>query len=151
MITPTVGRIVWYRPDMQHRDELAQMVAGYGSDQPMAAQVCYVHSDRMVNLDVTDYEGHHHPRTSVVLVQEGDATPNGQFCMWMPYQRAVAKGEIAPTLHAQPTIQDSQMSHPEPSDQLTGITSDLGSAPAPPAGWPDAKQGWPDATSQAQT
>lgn len=39
-------------------------------------------------------------QTSVVLVQEGDAKPERNYCTWMPYQVKVAKGEESPTLHA---------------------------------------------------
>jgi len=40
------------------------------------------------------------PRCAITLRQEGDPLPSGSYCEWMPYQKAVAKGEIAPTLHA---------------------------------------------------
>lgn len=85
IITPTVGRVVWYYPgeakDVQDKK------------QPMAALVAYVHTDRMVNLAVFDHCGGHAGTTSVPLVQEGDDFPSGgeSFCCWMPYQQAQAK------------------------------------------------------------
>jgi len=66
MIKPTVGRVVWYRPNAH--DDL------YGSDQPLAAHVAYVWSDTMVNLMVIDHNGGTHPRTSVVL-RHGESSP----------------------------------------------------------------------------
>lgn len=91
MITPTVGRIVWYR--------------GYGTvpeAQALPAMIVYVHNDRLVNLARWDQHGD--PLAGmqrVQLVQDGDPAPDGHYCTWMPYQTAVAKGEIAPTLHAE--------------------------------------------------
>lgn len=77
MIKPTIGRIVWF---YETADE---------SGQPMAAQVCYVHNDKLVNLAVTDHHGQHMRRTSVTLVQDGEL-PMGMHCRWMPYQQAQA-------------------------------------------------------------
>lgn len=97
MITPTVGRIVWYRPSKF--DHGAMMIQ---NDQPLAAIVAYVWSDHLVNLTVSDHSGMTHSRTSVALKQgdQHDLADAGAYCEWMPYQKAVAKGEIAPTLHA---------------------------------------------------
>jgi len=83
MIKPTVGRVVWYRPNAH--DDL------YGSDQPLAAHVAYVWSDTMVNLMVIDHNGGTHPRTSVVLRHGESSPPGGQsYCEWMPYQKGQA-------------------------------------------------------------
>lgn len=77
MIKPTVGRVVWF--NQENRD-----LAG---DKTLAAIVAHVHSDRLVNLCVIDANGNTHSRTSVTLVQPGDATPGaGPYCEWMPYQ-----------------------------------------------------------------
>lgn len=81
IITPTVGRIVWFY-DEEHLPE----------EQPLAAIVCFVHSDRLVNLAVFGAEGAMEPAEEIVLVQEGDATPAGEaYAMWMPYQLGQAK------------------------------------------------------------
>lgn len=79
MIKPTVGRVVLYRPVMDGS------IACF-PDQPLAATVAYVWHDRMVNLSVADANGLVHSRTSVPLVQPGDAIPNYPYCEWMPYQ-----------------------------------------------------------------
>ena len=76
IIIPTIGRIVhFYANDGNSND-------------PCAALVSYVHSERMVNLMVTDHNGVPFSRTSVHLVQpdEGVLTLGGCYCKWMPYQ-----------------------------------------------------------------
>lgn len=83
MIKPTVGRVVWFWPSA------AEFL---NNDQPQAAQVAYVHSDRMVNLSVVNHNGEQRAQTSVALVQDGDKLPEqGSFCSWMPYQVGQAK------------------------------------------------------------
>lgn len=85
MISPTVGRVVWYRP------ALSDPIVNHGS-QPLAAIVAYVWSDSMVNLAVFDHNGQSHSRTSVRLLQEGEAPPTpSAYCEWMPYQLGQAK------------------------------------------------------------
>lgn len=93
MIPPSNGRIVWYTParksgdfdsdaDIVHHDKL----------KPLAAMVVHVWGDRMVNLVVFDSNGQQRPRTSVDLLQDDDAKPEGgRFCSWMPYQVGQAK------------------------------------------------------------
>ena len=87
MITPTNGRVVWFHPNGTSRPGFSF----YGK-QPCAAQVVYVHSDRMVNLAVNDHSGTHFPFSSVPLVQEGDdkPAPGTAYCEWMPYQKGQA-------------------------------------------------------------
>ena len=82
MITPTVGRIVWFHPE-----------AGVSYTQPWAALVTYVHSATMVNLAVFNENGNPQSRTSVPLWQGDGGIPAGMFCEWMPYQ----KGQAAKT------------------------------------------------------
>ena len=96
IIKPTVGRVVWYWPwESTPRDGNAPG-ASHHVEQPFAALVAYVHSDRMVNLVVFDHNGISFPATSVVLVQEGDSKPDGApFCGWMPYQIGQAKKHAA--------------------------------------------------------
>lgn len=82
MITPTNGRIVWYTPSTDDKE-----IRQHDFKRPLAAQVCHVWGDRMVNLDVTDSDGRHFPRTSVMLLQDDDLKPEGgRFAVWMPYQ-----------------------------------------------------------------
>lgn len=84
MISPTVGRKVWYTPAPgdPHCNKLGA--------QPMDATVVFVHSDRMVNVAVFDHCGIAHAYPSVPLLQEGEATPTGHYAEWMPYQKGQA-------------------------------------------------------------
>jgi hypothetical protein len=43
--------------------------------RPLAALVCYAHSQEMVNLAVFDINGAHHTRTSVMLIRSGEPKP----------------------------------------------------------------------------
>lgn len=76
MIAPTVGRVVWYRPDD-------------GTDQRFAAHVAKVHDDATVNLMVIDPAGIPFAKQFVTLVQDG-AVPQPGECEWMPYQKGQA-------------------------------------------------------------
>jgi hypothetical protein len=100
MITPTVGRIVHYHP------RPGEIEAGTIPDpmgQPCAAQIARVNDDGTVNLGVLDARGNAYARRDVPLIQEGESPPElGDYCEWMPYQKDVAAGKIAPTLHAKP-------------------------------------------------
>ena len=81
MIQPTIGRVVWfyvYSP-------------GQGHKGPLAAHVCKVHSERMVNLLVISEEGIVRPETSVHLAQDNEEVPAGNYCCWMPYQKGQAQ------------------------------------------------------------
>ncbi len=80
IITPTVGRVVWYYE--------------FAGNKPRAATIADVFNDRLVNLTVHDYDGTTRACTSVSLVQPGDEiVPGSYFCEWMPYQ----KGQAAKT------------------------------------------------------
>lgn len=93
MIVPTVGRVMWYWPVAMER-----------SAQPYAALVTYVHGDNMVNLAVFTSNGSAFPTTSVPIVQDGSPFTVGDspYAEWMPYQKQVAAGAIAPVQHAAP-------------------------------------------------
>lgn len=83
-IKPTVGRVVYYYPKSSE---------GLG-DGPLAAIVCHVHNDGVVNLGVLGPDGTSHARQSVILVQDGDDTSFFLcHCEWMPFQ----KGQAAKT------------------------------------------------------
>jgi hypothetical protein len=92
MIKPTIGRIVLYHPPF---------VPDSGTNEETCASIVVaVHSDEIVNLAVFDSVGNLHPHLTVFLFQgEGDR-PAGAYAEWMPYQKAVAAGNIPPTLHA---------------------------------------------------
>lgn len=91
MIKPTVGRVVEFFPGnwdttLPRNDAIS----------PLAAIVAYVWHDRMVNLAVFDANGHSWSRTSVQLLQDGDAKPAGNYAQWMVYQKGqAAKTEVA--------------------------------------------------------
>jgi hypothetical protein len=93
VIVPTVGRIVWYSPPpSEHYPRIEK--------QPFAAIVVGVWSDKRVNLAFYDANGNQHAAKSVILLQDEDPIPESiGYCMWMPYQKSVAKGEILPVLH----------------------------------------------------
>ena len=98
MIKPTIGRQVWFfpamgDPDIEHWDVL----------QACAATVVYVHTDRLINVVVMDHAGNIVSKRSIALLQDDDVPVKGcQYAMWMPYQKAVAGGQQAATLHANP-------------------------------------------------
>lgn len=98
MISPSNGRIVWYTPSRPTGDfDSDAAITQHDRLKPLAAMVCHVWGDRMVNLLVTDSNGVQHARTSVTLLQDDDAKPeDGRFCSWMPYQLGqAAKTEAA--------------------------------------------------------
>lgn len=76
MIQPTIGRVVWFRPNGMSEKEQAH-----------AALITFVHSDTVVNLAVFGPNGIPYAKTSVYLKQsqyELDAFMD--YCEWMPYQ-----------------------------------------------------------------
>lgn len=112
IITPTVGRKVWYRPSEHDKVGLGAMTVSSG--QPLDATVIAVWGDRMVNVLVTDVVGKQFPVLSVVLVQEGDVKPAGRYVEWMPYQTGQARKDVA-------------------IDRVINMNTPLGAAPAPVA------------------
>lgn len=107
VITPTVGRKVWYRPSawdctgpgaMQTANDPIHATG----KQPLDATIIAVWGDRMVNVLVTDIVGKQFPATSVTLLQPGDAPsldkdgkPIGRYVEWMPYQVGQAEKTAA--------------------------------------------------------
>jgi hypothetical protein len=87
VIHPTQGRQVWFWKNGSR----------FGIEQPEAATIAYVHSPRMVNLQVIDHNGEARGETSIPLVQPDDsydeAIANGQFCEWMPFQKGQARAQ----------------------------------------------------------
>lgn len=87
MIKPTNGRVLWF-------------YARVDVDQPEAAMVTWVHSDRLVNLIVHNPHGVSRGETSVYLVQddadidEAIKNGNGRFARWMPYQTGQARQQV---------------------------------------------------------
>ena len=106
IITPTVGRKVWFR--LNGINELEKPHSGTKTTpvrlfplaadptQPLDATVVYVWNDRMVTLHVLDHYGNPFIAPSVPLMQEGDTPPQfGCYAEWMPYQLGQAKKETA--------------------------------------------------------
>jgi hypothetical protein len=85
IITPTIGRQVWYWRDLTRTPEL----------QPEAATVCYVHGDSMVNLQVIEHNGVARSEIEVSLRQPQDPEWTGRHCEWMPFQIGQAKAQAA--------------------------------------------------------
>jgi hypothetical protein len=100
MIPPTIGRVVWFQPSKAADQPLR--------DQPYAALVTHVHSDRCINVGGFDANGTPFAACSVRLLQDDDVpSEGGYFAQWMPYQKGqAAKAEAA----AQP------MEPPPPAD-----------------------------------
>lgn len=100
IISPTIGRRVWYWPSDLDRGLLefkpqSIIEADANSGQACDAGVVRVFNDRLVNLSVTDHNGNVHKRTSVTLYQPGDniTHSNGGYCTWMDYQVKQALSE----------------------------------------------------------
>ena len=100
VITPTVGRKVWYWPSAS--DKTGPMSMTQQTGRPLDATVIAVHGDRMVNVLVTDVMGRQYPVLSCDLVQPGEsprANEEGQiygrYVEWMPYQQTQAAKEAA--------------------------------------------------------
>lgn len=83
MISPTVGRVVLFRPAGATRET-----------EPYPALVARVWSDRMINVGGFDHNGDPFKATSVTLLQDDDEPDAGRaWAEWMPYQ----KGQAAKT------------------------------------------------------
>ena len=109
MIEPTVGREGWYQP---HRAPFGAVLG----DQPFKASVCFVHSDRLVNLLVVDHVGHTYAQPNVILVQDGDVKPTeAPYAEWMPYQKGQAAKAEALQAQAAPPAPQTPTPQPNPA------------------------------------
>ena len=89
MISPTVGRKVWFYPVNE------PSVIQIDKSVPCDATVVYPWGDHCVNLRITDHAGNTHVRTSVWLVQDDEERPASNHATWMPYQKGqAAKTEV---------------------------------------------------------
>lgn len=102
MITPTVGRVI-----------LIQRTDSHDPKQPECGLITYVHENGTINLVGFTHNGVPFTRTSFPLAQD-DERLDGEHAYWMPYQKAVAKGEIPPVLHAEPPPEPIDLS-PDPT------------------------------------
>lgn len=97
MISPSIGRQVWYWPSAQER--YGRELMAQAEAQPLAATVIAVWGDRNVNLLVIDSLGRTFPKQQVLLLQDDDAPPTDPvwgYAQWMPYQVAAAAVPSAP-------------------------------------------------------
>lgn len=76
---PTIGRVVWYRP--LHNEGLVA-----NGTEPLAAHICGVTEDGLVNLVVFDFKGQVSNRVNVKLVSVDAAPPDRPYAEWVPYQ-----------------------------------------------------------------
>jgi len=92
MISPSIGRVVWYHPPGHP-----------SSDQPWPALISYVHNDQLINVGGFRADGTSFDAREVRLVQDASETvklSDGYAC-WMPYQQKVAaeaQAKIAPVI-----------------------------------------------------
>jgi hypothetical protein len=80
MITPTIGRVVWVIRPLESLD----------IKQPEVGLVTYVHGDHCINVAGFNSNGTPFTLTSLWLVQDDEAKPEGNFACWMPYQKGQA-------------------------------------------------------------
>jgi hypothetical protein len=96
-ITPTVGRVVWFRPARDLLNAARFLTYRIEPDgRPLfSAQVAFVHDDGRINVGFMDHAGNPGQYGPVSIWQEGDAphAPDVAYCEWMPYQ----KGQAAKT------------------------------------------------------
>jgi len=85
-IMPIIGLALWYIPSTYDRGGMLDKpstIMQASSDKPCEARIAYVHSERLVNLSVTDHNGNVHQRTSVTLYRPGDDIPvDSGFALW---------------------------------------------------------------------
>lgn len=89
MITPTIGRKVWYYPS--DADMAGNFGMRRGPEQPLDATIIGVWAERHVNLQVIDLNGRAFFIGSATLVQPDEKAPcmDGRehgYAMWMPFQ-----------------------------------------------------------------
>jgi len=85
-IPPTVGRVVWVIRPLDSND----------LKQPEVGLITYVQEGgRYINVAGFAQDGHPFRRTSLYLVQDGEAKPEGDFACWMPFQKGQAAKQDA--------------------------------------------------------
>jgi erythromycin esterase-like protein len=82
MITPTIGRKVWFHPSGEA-----------DGDQPLDATIAYVHNDELINIGYRDKFGNTASAQEIQLwdgVNEAERPVGEAYCEWMPYQKTQA-------------------------------------------------------------
>lgn len=83
VITPTVGRRVYFWPNEGHQ----AMFGVFDAQQPCDAGVLYVWNDHCVNIEVTGPSGIKASLQNVRLLQGDEKPEDGEsYAAWMPYQ-----------------------------------------------------------------
>lgn len=131
LIKPTVGRVLWFFPRLEWAT--AEGIV-YVPGEPLAATIARVWGDRMVNLAFVDASGVSFNATSIKLLQENDAPPDGDhFAMWMPYQN----GQAAKTEEVEKKLGDaidSLLTTRIPIlDQITDLVQTIEMCPGSPS------------------
>lgn len=147
MIEPSIGRIVWYFAD----HAATKGMKSTHPDEPFAAIVTAVHTDRIVNLLVFDHQGTTFAMQSVPLFQgdEEDDETAIAHCEWMPYQRGQAertrlaeRGQSAVVSIAPGSYMNLSDHQNAGSVKQPGLNDPLG---------PSAAAKWPEPTEIAPT
>lgn len=95
MITPTVGRVIWFQPAITEGQERLS--------QPWPALVTFVHDDNTVNVAGFTADGAHFAAQAVHLLQDDeDSHPQDAFTEWMPYQKSQAASQPMTAAQGQP-------------------------------------------------
>jgi hypothetical protein len=106
-ITPTVGRVVLFALSNEAHE--------------VPALITRTHSNECVNLHVL-----HDMKAAEPVREVSYSDPpagNGGTWRWMPYQKEVAAGKVAPTPHAQPPITPPALSSLEVQDRECAAVS----------------------------
>lgn len=91
IITPTIGRKVWFHPNGL-KLTTAGPIEVFDEKLALDATIVCTWGDHMVNLSVTDHGGRVHSIRSCALRQDGEDVPTGYYCEWMPYQVSQVTG-----------------------------------------------------------
>lgn len=108
MISPTVGRKLWFIPSLAditvHGYKTLPDPIDPTSTQPLDATVIAVHDIITVNVLIVDVEGNLYHQDSCLLVQDDKTiiAPNESYCEWMPYQITQAAIAATPVLAITP-------------------------------------------------
>lgn len=115
MIKPTVGRKVHYWPTKF--DPGPTDTRNLPGAQPYDATICFAHSDRCVNLSISDHNGRQFSLTSVELVQSNSPVDfakqiEGGFAEWPKLIEGGSQDQRSPKKveggHAQAAEQQAQ-------------------------------------------
>lgn len=85
MITPTIGRKIWFWPNQTNTACYTVLDAAQAFD----ASVVFVAADDRVHIAFFDHTGVPFIRHDVPILQDDKPLPAGTcYCAWMPYQQS---------------------------------------------------------------